>query len=101
VSASEIKKLNQSYRKKNKPTDVLSFGEINPFSFSQEDFFEPQIVVCLEEVKKNAEESKEPFEKEIIRVLIHALLHLLGEEHEKNILAAKRCFRNKKIIFLI
>jgi len=55
----------------------------------------------LEEVKKNAEESKEPFEKEIIRVLIHALLHLLGEEHEKNILAAKRCFRNKKIIFLI
>lgn len=68
VDSSEIRKLNKKYRKKDKATDVLSFGEdMN------------QIVICCDEVKKNGQD----FEKELTRVVIHGTLHLLGYEHEK------------------
>jgi probable rRNA maturation factor len=68
VDSSEIRKLNKKYRKKDKATDVLSFGEdMN------------QIVICTDEVKKNGED----FKKELTRVLIHGVLHILGYEHEK------------------
>jgi probable rRNA maturation factor len=68
VDSSEIRKLNKKYRKKDKATDVLSFGEdMN------------QIVICTDEVKKNGED----FKKELIRVLIHGVLHILGYDHEK------------------
>jgi probable rRNA maturation factor len=68
VDSSEIRKLNKKYRKKDKATDVLSFGDdMN------------QIVICTDEVKKNGED----FKKELTRVVIHGILHLLGYEHEK------------------
>ncbi|MDK2948937.1 MAG: putative rRNA maturation factor [Patescibacteria group bacterium] len=69
VDSEEIKKLNFQYRKLDKPTDVLSFGEdIN------------EIVICPEEVKKNGND----FNKELKKVVIHGTLHLLGYDHETN-----------------
>lgn len=96
VAPEEIKRLNQRYRKKNKATDVLSFGKLPKNSFQQEEFFEPEIIICLEEVQKNAEYAKEPFKKELIRVLIHAFLHLLGWDHEKSESAAKKMFQKQE-----
>ena len=72
VGESRIKKLNKEYRGKNKVTDVLSFGEgLN------------EIVICLQEVKKNARKFNSSFKRELARVLVHGILHLLGYEHEK------------------
>ncbi len=66
-----IKKLNKKYRRKNKATDVLSFsGELN------------EIVICPKEVRKNAKRFNSTFKKELARVLIHGVLHLLGYDHE-------------------
>ena len=71
VSSDEIKKLNQKYRKKNKPTDVLSFGKISGFKSDL-----AEVVICPEVVKKNKEE--------LAKVLVHGILHILGYEHEKS-----------------
>ncbi len=72
LGQARMRKLNKKYRGKNKVTDVLSFGnELN------------EIVICLREVKKNAKKYNSTFKKELARVLIHAILHLLGYEHEK------------------
>jgi len=43
-----------------------------------------EIVICLSEVKKNAKRFSLTFEKELARVLIHGILHLLGYDHEKS-----------------
>ena len=72
VSPEEIRKLNNNYRGKNKPTDVLSFGKIG------DDLLE--IVICPEEVEKNGES----FNEELKRVVIHGILHLIGYDHEKS-----------------
>jgi len=80
VDSEEIKKLNYRYRKKNKATDVLSFGEdIN------------EIVICPEEVKKNGSD----FNKELKEVVIHGVLHLLGYDHEKSEKEATKMFNKQ------
>jgi len=72
VGEARMRKLNKKYRKKNKVTDVLSFSNgLN------------EIVICLREVKKNAKRFNSIFKKELVRVLIHAMLHLLAYSHEK------------------
>lgn len=73
IKSATIKKLNQKYRKQNQPTDVLSFEGDEGLG---------EIVICLKEVKKNAEENKISPKKELAFVLIHGILHLLGYCHE-------------------
>ena len=72
VGEGRMRELNKKYRGKNRATDVLSFS----YNDSGE------IVICLREVKKNIKKFKSTFEKELSRVLIHGILHLLGEDHE-------------------
>ena len=74
VSKEEIKKLNKKFRKKNKPTDVLSFG------LNQENFL-GEIVICPEIVKENSLKYGIDFKKEMMRVFVHGILHLLGHDH--------------------
>jgi len=73
VKGAEIKNLNKKYRKKNQTTDVLSFEGDKELG---------EIVICPEEVKKNAEKIGSTFKKELIFVLIHGILHLSGYDHE-------------------
>jgi len=80
VGQGRIRELNKKYRGKNRATDVLAFpgdglGEI---------------VICLREVKKNAKRYRSNSEKELARVLIHGVLHLLGYDHEKSEQAAEK-----------
>ena len=90
VGQGRIRELNRKYRGKNRTTDVLSFG-------GKDGFWE--IVICIREVKKNAKKYSVPFEKELTRVLIHGLLHLLGYEHEKSEEKAKE-MREKENYYL-
>ena len=90
----DIKKLNRKFRKKNKPTDVLSF----PY-FSQEKFklsrkknvYIGDIAICYEII--NIRSKKTNFFLEFDKVWVHGFLHLLGYDHIKN----KDYFRMNKI----
>lgn len=75
VGSRQIKKLNKIYRKKNKITDVLSFS-YNHLG---------EIIICTAQVEKNAKKYHSTFKKELTRVLIHGILHILGYEHELNL----------------
>jgi probable rRNA maturation factor len=88
VGQGRMRKLNKKYRGKNRVTDVLAFNwqEISNKKFPRSQNLPElgEIVICLREVKKNAKRFNSTFEKELFRVLIHGLLHLLGYDHEKN-----------------
>ena len=77
VSKEEIKKLNKKFRKKNKSTDVLSF-ELKKSNCLGE------IIICPAIVEGNAKKYGVPFKKEVMKVFIHGILHLLGYDHEKS-----------------
>ena len=82
VGQGRIRELNKKYKRKNRATDVLAFPDQN--------LGLGEIIICLREVKKNAERFKSSLEKELARVLIHGILHLLGENHEKSEKQAKK-----------
>jgi len=89
VGQGRIRELNKRYRGKNRVTDVLSFS----YDGSGD------IVICLGEVKKNARRFGTTFEKELSKVLIHGILHLLDYDHEKNEKEAEK-MRKKEEYYL-
>ena len=82
VGQGRIRELNKKYRGKNRETDILAFPD--------REFGLGEIVICLREVRKNAKRYNSTFQQELSRVLIHGILHLLGEDHEKSERAARK-----------
>ena len=91
VGQGRISELNRRYRGKNRVTDVLAFPN--------KEIGLGEIVICLREVKKNAKKYGLTFEKELSKVLIHGLLHLLGYDHEKSEIEVKK-MREKEEYYL-
>lgn len=89
IGPGRMRKINRRYRGKNRVTDVLAFPEskilLEKFKVGVAKKVQGlgEIVICLGEVKKNAKRFNSSSEKELARVLIHGMLHLLGYEHEE------------------
>lgn len=84
-----IQELNRVYRGKDEPTDVLSFAQCDDDSFPDpegEGDFEilGDIIISIDTLQRNAEYFTVPFKQELQRVIIHGILHLLGEDHKTN-----------------
>lgn len=73
-----IQKLNTTYRKKDKPTDVLSF----PVEQEVPGMPLGSIVISEIFVKERAAEFGHTPKDELALLFIHGLLHLLGYDHE-------------------
>ncbi len=80
VSPGEIKKLNRKYRQINKVTDVLSFREQDgePVVLHGKTKYLGDIVICWQQVKKQAPQFKQSVKKEFMMLVCHGFLHLLG-----------------------
>ncbi len=80
VDEEEIQSLNNDYRSKNKPTNVLSF----PANYEIPDssiYFMGDLVICLNVVETEAIEQEKTFEHHLTHMVIHGVLHLLGYDH--------------------
>ncbi len=84
VSARAMAGINQSYRGKASPTDVLSFG----YALGRGNL-EGDILICPSFAKTSAKEQKVAYKEELQRLLIHGLLHLAGHDHAKKAEADK------------
>ena len=99
----DIQEMNNTYRKINKETDVLSFpmferGDI-PEKISKE-IEEPlgDIVISIERVKEQAIEYGHSFERELAYMVVHGFYHLMGYDHIE--LLDKQEMREKEEIVL-
>lgn len=77
----EIQNLNRLYRKKNKPTDVLSFY-IDKKQQTEQKYL-GDIVISTDTAIKQAKMKNVPIESELILLFTHGYLHLLGFDHIK------------------
>ena len=79
----DIRRLNQEFRSIDQPTDVLSFPQNADEDPSiPEEIILGDIAVSLDIAKAQAKEHGLDFKEEIILLLIHGILHLLGYDHE-------------------
>jgi probable rRNA maturation factor len=77
-----IRELNRDHRGKDKPTDVLSFPLVEPGdAFAGAERLLGDIVISVDTAKRQAADYDAPLQREVQRLLIHGLLHLLGHDH--------------------
>ena len=74
----QLKRLNKSFRGKNKPTDVLSFPSPPEISARHAG----DLAISLETAARQAAEHGHSLRDEIRILLLHGLLHLSGLDHE-------------------
>ena len=83
-----IRELNRSYRNKDKATDILSFSQLEGTELSASPML-GDIVISIEYAARQAKKREIKLDEELLRLLIHGLLHLFGYDHE-GVSAAKR-----------
>lgn len=81
VDDAAIRAINREHRGKDKPTDVLSFP-LEPEATSPERLL-GDIVISIDTARRQAAAYDAPLQREIYRLLIHGLLHVLGHDHEE------------------
>ena len=93
VSDQEIKDLNKETRRVDKVTDVLSFPALEISAgenvaqkgeqlFSK-NIYIGDVVVCRPQIERQAKEYSQTFYQELVRMVLHSTLHLLGYDHIK------------------
>ena len=80
-----IKEINKKYLHRNRPTDVISFSQIEGNSSPVNTFLLGDVVISLETAQRQAVEAHSSLEDEITFLLIHGVLHLLGYDHEGSV----------------
>ena len=83
-----MKNLNFKFRKKNKPTDVLSFPSNN-------NIYIGDIAISYEIIDKRSKLSN--FFIEFDKMWIHGYFHLIGYDHKKNI-EYKKMLKKEKLV---
>tara|TARA_B100001059_G_scaffold162528_2_gene162068 strand:- start:2215 stop:2634 length:420 start_codon:yes stop_codon:yes gene_type:complete len=83
-------KKNQDFLNHDTLTDIITFD------YSEENKLSADIFISIERVKENALIFAVPFEKELKRVIIHGILHLIGykdkSEEETKTMRSKENF---------
>lgn len=83
VDMEEIHQLNLDYRGVDSPTDVLSFPQFDDLNDLPEDgeIALGDVVICKQKAEEQAKEFGHSFEREIMYLFVHSVLHLLGYDH--------------------
>lgn len=77
VSDAEIRRFNRMYRNQDKVTDVLSFGAPEYVRSGQLG----DVLISFSQARRQAENAD--IELELVDLLVHGILHLLGYDHER------------------
>ncbi|HEY6360562.1 MAG TPA: rRNA maturation RNase YbeY [Vicinamibacterales bacterium] len=77
VPDARVRALNRQYRRKDAPTDVLSFP-------SDERGYLGDVVIAGGVARRQAREAGHAFGTELRVLALHGLLHLLGYDHERD-----------------
>jgi probable rRNA maturation factor len=78
-----IKKLNKSFRNKDKPTDILSFPSNKKIKKIKENYI-GDIIISYNFIDKPKSQSFKSFKEKLIKTFIHGFLHLLNFDHIKD-----------------
>jgi rRNA maturation RNase YbeY len=111
VNDRRMREYNRDYRHQDKPTNVLAFalreGEEQMLGLSGEgqvissrDRSSPlgDVVISLATTVREADEYRRPHEKQLLILLTHGLLHLIGYDHERSETERLRMERREKVL---
>ena len=82
IGNAEMQKLNARYRDKDYPTDVLSFPAAK--NLPAQAPLLGDVIICVDKAAEQAKERRRTLDQEIVTLLIHGIVHLLGYDHERS-----------------
>ena len=89
VGAAESRRLNRTWRGKDKPTNVLSFSSEHEIG---------DLAICAPVVAREAREQGKQPSAHWAHMVVHGVLHLLGYDHENDRDAGRMEARETKIL---
>ena len=101
VNNQRIQGLNKQYRGINKPTDVLSFPMMGT-EFNSVPTTQPlllgDVVLSMEKIQSQAREQGHSVDCELMMLLTHGILHLIGYDHERSLQEERRMRKKEGLI---
>ena len=106
-SNSRIKQLNEQYRRKNKATNVLAWPAMHCFFYLDQDFwsygrnnclFLGDIAISYERCLREASSQNTHFNKYCCKLLVHAILHLLGYDHDISVRTSRMQLMETRVL---
>jgi len=73
VSQETIRKVNNEYLSHDYSTDIITFDYSN-----ERNILDGEIIISLQDAKENSKKFQVTFDNELLRLIIHGILHLLG-----------------------
>tara|TARA_A100001011_G_scaffold390596_1_gene474373 strand:+ start:518 stop:979 length:462 start_codon:yes stop_codon:yes gene_type:complete len=92
-----IKKLNKTFRNKNRSTDILSFPFSEKLKITKKTYL-GDIIISYNFINKPKSQNLKLFRKKLIKIFIHGFLHLLNFDHIKN-KDYKKMLKEEKLIY--
>lgn len=92
LGAEEMATLNETFLKHEGSTDVITFDYTGQTSKLQGEIF-----VCVDEAILQAKQFKTTWQSEIIRYIVHGVLHLLGHD-DSNTTVRRRMKREENLL---
>ena len=93
----EMRQLNAQYRGKDYSTDVLSFPVDATVALSTP--LLGDVIISVDKATAQAREHRRSLDDEMITLVIHGIVHLLGYDHERSARDARIMSRLEKKIF--
>jgi probable rRNA maturation factor len=96
VAVPEMTRLNETFLHHAGPTDVITFNySVHSIRHTPEaSSLHGEIFICMDVATTQSRRFRTPWQSELIRYLIHGLLHLLGHDDAK--LAARRKMKREE-----
>lgn len=82
IGNADMRKLNARYRRKDYPTDVLSFPADGKLPAPNR--LLGDVIISVEKAREQARERGRTRDEEMVTLLIHGIVHLLGYDHERS-----------------
>ena len=85
IDSKRMIEINTEYRNKNENTDIITFCDSDgmPFPVNGHIYY-GDVFINLEKMYENAENMNVSAKEEMLRLVIHGLLHLKGLDHKTN-----------------
>ncbi len=97
VGETRMRRLNRTYRNQDRTTDVLAFAYreartgVSPLL--------GDVVISVPTARRQAKALSHSLDEEVLRLLIHGVLHLVGYDHERSRWQARRMRRKETELF--
>lgn len=93
IGDARMRRLNRTYRRQDRTTDVLAFAYREAPNAASSVLGD--VVISIPRARRQAKAWQRSLDEEVLRLLIHGILHLVGYDHEQSRREARRMQRKE------